>query len=66
MVVLSTIALLQNMLLIFSSKAKSKTYHYNKWKLCCFDEGVTLLSIYDFYWIQEQKQEIYKSKLIIT
>lgn len=46
----------------FKSKAKSKTYHYNKWKLC-FDEGITLLSIYDFYWVQEQKQEIYKSKI---
>ena len=46
----------------FQSTSKSKYYHHNKWKLC-FDKGITLLSIYDFYWVQEQKQEIYKFKI---
>lgn len=37
-------------------------YHYDKWKLC-FDNGITLLSIYDFYWNIESKKDILKSKI---
>ena len=42
----------------------SKHYldHYNKWKLC-FDNSITLLSIYDFYWINNVKKDIYFSKI---
>lgn len=46
----------------FLRHTKPKEYHYNKWKLCK-DNGITLLSIYDFYWFIEQKQNIYKSKI---
>ena len=41
---------------------KDKYYHFNKWKLC-FDNNVTLLSVYDFYWQDQVKQNIYKSKI---
>lgn len=41
---------------------KPKDYHFNKWK-SCFDNGVILLSIYDFYWLDPVKQEIYKAKI---
>lgn len=37
-------------------------YHFNKWKTC-HENGVILLSIYDFYWINNLKKEIYKSKI---
>lgn len=41
---------------------KDPLYHFNKWKIC-FDNKVNLLSIYDFYWTNPIKQEIYKSKI---
>lgn len=41
---------------------KDKNYHYNKWKLCN-DNNINLLSIYDFYWLQDSYQELYKRKL---
>lgn len=41
---------------------KHSKYHYDKWKLC-MGNGITLLSIYDFYWLNTKKQEIYKSKI---
>lgn len=37
-------------------------YHYDKWKLC-FDNGIILISIYDFYWNIESKKDILKSKI---
>ena len=40
----------------------SPYYHYDKWKLC-FDNGIILLSIYDFYWNIESKKDILKSKI---
>lgn len=46
----------------FKNTYKPKDYHFNKWKLC-HDNNIILLSIYDFYWIQENKQRIYKSKI---
>ena len=46
----------------YSSRYKPSDYHFKKWKLCK-DNDVTLLSIYDFYWFQKQKQDIYKSKI---
>ena len=42
--------------------SKPKNYHFNKWKIC-FDNDYTLLSIYDFYWNNPIKKEIYKSKI---
>lgn len=42
--------------------SKSPMYHFDKWKLC-YDNGVTLLSIYDFYWKIPNKQLIYQSKI---
>ena len=44
----------------FSNTRKPKDYHFNKWKLCK-DNGVRLISIYDFKWGIKEKQEIYKS-----
>ena len=44
------------------STFKEPSYHYNKWKTC-FDNGVKLISIYDFYWHDLIKKEIYKSKI---
>lgn len=41
---------------------KPKNYHYDKW-LLCKENNITLLSIYDFYWLLEDKREIYKSKI---
>ncbi len=41
---------------------KDKLYHFNKWKLC-FDNGVVLLSVYDFFWNDLRKQDILKSKI---
>lgn len=41
---------------------KPKSYHYDKW-LLCKENDITLLSIYDFYWLLEDKREIYKSKI---
>ncbi len=41
---------------------KDRLYHFNKWKLC-FENNVTLISIYDFYWQNPLKQELYKSKI---
>ena len=46
----------------FKNTYKPRNYHFNKWKLC-YDNNITLLSIYDFYWIQENKKKIYKSKI---
>ena len=46
----------------FKSRVKDKYYHFNKWKTCK-DNGVILLSIYDFYWKDTIKQEILKSKI---
>ena len=40
------------------STFKEPSYHYNKWKTC-FDNGVKLISIYDFYWNDIIKKEIY-------
>lgn len=37
---------------------KPKDYHFNKWKLCK-ENGIRLISIYDFKW--KDKQELYKS-----
>ena len=34
---------------LLGGDAKPKTYHYDKWKTCR-DNGVTLLTIYDFQW----------------
>lgn len=45
----------------FKTTCKDKSYHYNKWKTC-FDNGVILISVYDFYWKDIIKKEIYKSK----
>ena len=45
-----------------SKMAKPSTYHFDKWKMC-FDNDITLLSIYDFYWADENKKEIIKSKI---
>lgn len=42
--------------------SKPPTYHFDKWKMC-FDNNITLLSIYDFYWADENKKEIIKSKI---
>ena len=42
--------------------SKPPTYHFDKWKMC-FDNDITLLSIYDFYWADENKKEIIKSKI---
>ena len=42
--------------------SKDKNYHFNKWK-DCFENKTTLLSIYDFYWKDPIKQDIYKSKI---
>lgn len=44
----------------FSKTSKAKDYHFNKWKLCK-DNGIRLISIYDFKWAIKEKQEIYKS-----
>lgn len=41
---------------------KTNNYHFNKWKLCK-DNNVTLLSIYDFYWIMPSKKSKYFSKI---
>lgn len=45
-----------------NSMKKDKYYHFNKWKLC-FENNVKLLSIYDFYWQNPIKQNIYKAKI---
>lgn len=44
----------------YLNKAKERKYHFNKWE-DCFNNNVTLLSIYDFYWIS--KKEHYLSKI---
>lgn len=41
---------------------KSNSYHMHKWKQC-FDNNITLLSIYDFYWTIPSKRENYLSKI---
>lgn len=46
----------------YISKNKQNSYHYNKW-LCCFENNVTLLSIYDFYWVIKEKKLNYLSKI---
>ena len=46
----------------FLKTSKDKYYHFDKWKIC-FDNGITLLSIYDFYWDVPIKQFLYKSKI---
>ena len=46
----------------YSSTAVDRHYHYNKWKLC-HDEGVALISIPDFYWANDIKRNIIKSKI---
>ena len=42
--------------------SKPALYHYNKWKMCLAND-VNLLSIYDFYWNDPLRKEIYKSKI---
>ena len=37
-------------------------YHFNKWKLC-HNNDVILLSIYDFYWKNNHKKDLLKSKI---
>lgn len=44
----------------FSERSVDSSYHFNKWKKC-FDNGVTLLSIYDFVW--KNKQKLIESKI---
>lgn len=46
----------------YKSTSKPSSYHFNKWKTC-FDNEIILLSIYDFYWKNPIKKEIYKSKI---
>lgn len=35
---------------VFGAEPKHKQYHYDKWK-ACRDNGVTLITIYDFLWM---------------
>jgi hypothetical protein len=44
------------------STLKDKTYHFEKWKVCK-DNGVILISIYDFYWLDKNKQNVYKQHI---
>lgn len=44
------------------SSYKEPRYHFNKWE-ACRNNDVILLSIYDFYWKDPIKQDIYKSKI---
>ena len=41
---------------------KPNNYHFHKWKLC-MENGITLLSIYDFYWVIPEKRDNYLSKI---
>ena len=40
---------------LLGGEPKSKTYHYDKWKLCR-DNGVTLLTIFDFQWLNKREK----------
>ena len=46
----------------YNNFQKDKLYHFKKWKMC-YDNNVTLLSIYDFYWHLTNKQSIYIDKI---
>lgn len=46
----------------FQCTSKPKDYHFNKW-LSCRENGIVLLSIYDFYWKNNTKKDILKSKI---
>ena len=43
-------------------KPKPYNYHYNKW-LLCNKSGINLISIHDFYWADDLKNKIIKSKI---
>lgn len=47
----------------YKNTYKDKLYHYNKWNLAK-ENGVTLISIPDFYWNDLYKREIIKSKIL--
>ena len=51
----------ENLNSFLRSVSKDPSYHHEKWK-ACFENGVTLISVYDFYWKDPLKKEIYKSK----
>ena len=46
----------------YKNKTKHYKYHFNKWNTCRLN-GVTLLSVYDFYWMIPKKKEIFYSKI---
>lgn len=48
----------------FGAEPKKEWYHYDKWKLCR-DNGVTLLTIYDFEWFasREKWEAVIRHKL---
>lgn len=48
----------------YNHEPKPKNYHYDKWRLCR-DNGVTLLTIYDFEWLtnREKWEAVIKHKL---
>lgn len=43
-------------------KPKPYNYHYNKW-LLCNENGINLISIHDFYWADDLKNKIIRSKI---
>lgn len=43
-------------------KPKPYNYHYKKW-LLCKENGINLISIYDFYWADDLKNSIIRSKI---
>lgn len=49
---------------VYGGEPKDKWYHYDKWKLCR-DNGVTLLTIYDFDWFsnREKWEAVIKHKI---
>lgn len=49
---------------VYGGNTKREWYHYNKWKLCR-DNGVTLLTIYDFEWFasREKWEAVIRHKL---
>lgn len=49
---------------VYGADPKDKWYHYDKWKICR-DNGVTLLTIYDFDWFanREKWEAVIKHKI---
>ena len=47
----------------YNGTKKAPEYHYTKWKKCA-DAGITLISTPDFYWMDEHKRNIIKSKIM--